>query len=173
MIHHNTIIHTIQTCFYLTYYRSPITIRGRLYWLQAHFCTICIQVLFYPCRSLLHSSSHVLPIDQVFRATTMEVPMSVMCITIRSVSLIHIIIAVISQHYRRVMYISQVPLIPLIPSCNRSIIVFIIRRYIVCKFIIQSSRKSSHLYLLRIHGFIIKHSYKSTYIISRTFRQST
>ena len=52
---------------------------------------------------------------------------AVVGIAVRSIRLIHIVVTVVGLHHRRIVYVSQVPLVALGPSCNAAVVVSICR----------------------------------------------
>ena len=127
---HDTVIHTVQPCLHLTDTGSPVTIiRTCRRSSKTHFCTYLIQLRLYPRGGIWHGGTQILPVYQVSRTAAMEMTMSCLWVTVAGICTIHIIIAIVSLHYRRIMHIAKIPLTTLIPCGDTTIVVNIRRSF--------------------------------------------
>ena len=120
LVGHEAVVHTVQIIVDLAHHGSPIAHIGQfIHGSTPHTSEIGIHRVERPLGLVDHQgTTQILPVDEVERAASVEVAMTIVGIAIRSIGLIHIIISVGRFHHGGVMHVGEVPLAALVPSRN-------------------------------------------------------
>ena len=91
---------------------------------QPHLGTNLVELGLDPRRQRLHGGADRLPLDQVLRAATVEVAVGAANgIAVASIRLVHVEVAVVGPHDRRVVDVGQVPAGTTAPACTGDVVV--------------------------------------------------
>ena len=123
VVDHDAIIHAIEAALHLAHARSPVAQLRVVDGVEALLGTNLVELRLHPRGSRRHGASEVFPVDEVLRATGVEVAAGSMSVAIGGVGLIHVVVAVVGQYHRRIVDVGEVPLRALRPVGDVAIVV--------------------------------------------------